>query len=126
MYETKGPSEESAAAAVQGLHHYTISVAGLDGALDWYKRVLGFKLVYQSTRHPWGQVAYMQAPGFLLEVFAVEKPNPLPSYAAGPEPDTDLSVCGHKHFALLHANVAVAERTRKPGGESTELQTRPV
>lgn len=97
-----------AAVEIEGLHHYTISVAGLEDAVGWYSRVLGFKLVYQNTRHPWGKVAYMQAPGFVLEMFEIQDPKPVPSYAAGPEPDVDLSVCGHKHFALLHENVIEA------------------
>jgi catechol 2,3-dioxygenase-like lactoylglutathione lyase family enzyme len=96
----------SAVVETEGLHHYTISVADLEEAIGWYGRVLGFKLVYQNERHQWGRVGYMQAPGFLLEILEVPEPKPLPSYAAGPEPDTDLTVCGHKHFALEHASVA--------------------
>jgi methylmalonyl-CoA/ethylmalonyl-CoA epimerase len=92
----------------EGLHHYTISVANLDESVEWYSRVLGFRLIYQNKRHPWGQVGYMEGPGFLLELFEAPNPRPLPSYSAGPEPDTDLLVCGHKHFALLCRNVAEA------------------
>lgn len=99
---------DPAVVEVEGLHHYTISVTSLDEAVHWYSRVLGFKLIYQNGQHRWGRVGYMQAPGFLLEIFEVPNPKPLPSYAAGPEPDTDLSVCGQKHFALLHGNVAEA------------------
>ncbi|HEY5530262.1 MAG TPA: VOC family protein [Thermoleophilia bacterium] len=95
-------------ALIEGLHHYTISVADIDESVRWYKDVLGFKLIYQNRRHDWGQVAYVQAPGFLLEMFEVPDPKPLPSYAAGPEPDTDLFVCGHKHFAILHPSVREA------------------
>jgi catechol 2,3-dioxygenase-like lactoylglutathione lyase family enzyme len=102
---------------VEGLHHYTISVASLDEAVRWYSRVLDFKLIYQSERHPWGRVGYLQAPGFLLEVFEVPGSNPVPAYAAGPEPDTDLMVCGHKHFALLHHNVDEAVRELQALGE---------
>ncbi len=98
---------------VEGFHHYTISVADLTEAAGWYQRVFGFKLVYGNERHPWGKVAYLQAPGFLLEMFQVPAPDPVPTYAAGPEPDTDLTVCGHKHLALLHSNVI--EAVGRPG-----------
>ncbi|MFH0916169.1 MAG: VOC family protein [bacterium] len=108
---------DRAVVEVEGLHHYTISVASLDEAVRWYGRVLGFKLIYQHGRHRWGRVGYMQAPGFLLEIFEVPSPKPLPSYAAGPEPDTDLSVCGHKHFALLHGNVDEAVEKLESLGE---------
>ncbi len=60
----------------------------------------------------------MQGPGLRLEILEVQDPKPLPSYAAGPEPDTDLTVCGHKHFALLHADVAAAVRELETLGES--------
>jgi methylmalonyl-CoA/ethylmalonyl-CoA epimerase len=93
---------------VEGLHHYTISVADIDESAAWYSKVLGFKSIYQNNGHQWGKVAYMQAPGFLLEMFEPPDPQPLPSYAAGPEPDTDLMVSGHKHFALLHRNLTDA------------------
>ena len=108
MDTKKNNPADQAVVEVEGLHHYTISVASLDEAVGWYGRVLGFKLIYQNGQHQWGRVGYMQAPGFILEIFEVRSPKPLPSYAAGPEPDTDLSVCGHKHFALLHGNVAAA------------------
>ena len=94
--------------AVEGLHHYTISVADIDESAAWYSKVLGFKSIYQNDGHAWGKVAYMQAPGFLLEMFETPDPRPLPSYAGGPEPDTDLKVSGHKHFALLHRNLTDA------------------
>ncbi len=95
---------------VEGFHHYTISVADIDEAAAWYRRTFGFKLIYGSERHPWGKVAYLQAPGFLLEMFEVSAPAPVPAYAAGPEPDADLAVCGHKHLALLHSSVTEAAR----------------
>jgi methylmalonyl-CoA/ethylmalonyl-CoA epimerase len=91
--------------SVEGFHHYTISVADLEESIAWYARVLGFKLIYANKSHKWGKVAYLQGPGFLLEMFQVPDPKPVPSYTAGPEPDTDLSVCGHKHMALLHDSV---------------------
>lgn len=103
---------------VEGLHHYTLSAASLDETVAWYTRVLGFKPTRQSSTHPWGRVAYLQGPGLLLEILEVKDPKPLPSYAAGPEPDTDLMVCGHKHFALLHSNVAAAVRELEALGES--------
>jgi catechol 2,3-dioxygenase-like lactoylglutathione lyase family enzyme len=90
---------------VEGFHHYTISAADLAESIAWYERVLGFKWIYANGSHKWGKVAYMQAPGFLLEMFQVPNPKPVPSYTSGPEPDTDLSVCGHKHMALLHDSV---------------------
>lgn len=118
MDTKKNSGPAPAIGEVEGLHHYTISVADLDEAVRWYGRVLGFKLVYQNGRHQWGRVGYMQAPGFLLEVFEVPHPRPLPSYAAGPEPDTDLSVCGHKHMALLHGNVDQAVDELQALGEN--------
>jgi catechol 2,3-dioxygenase-like lactoylglutathione lyase family enzyme len=41
-------------------------------------------------------------------MFQVPAPDSVPTYAAGPEPDTDLTVCGHKHLALLHSSVTEA------------------
>jgi methylmalonyl-CoA/ethylmalonyl-CoA epimerase len=114
--------EESAAhcrtlVEVEGLHQYTLSVASLDEAVAWYARVLGFKPTRQTSTHPWGRAAYMQGPGLMIEILEVPDPGPLPPYAAGPEPDTDLTVCGHKHFALLHPDVAAAVRELKALGE---------
>jgi methylmalonyl-CoA/ethylmalonyl-CoA epimerase len=109
---------------VEGFHHYTISVADLDEAAKWYRRVFGFKLVYGNEHHPWGKVAYLQAPGFLLEMFEVPAPVPVPVYAAGPEPDTDLTVCGHKHLALLHGSVTEAVRQLEGLGVAVVSQKR--
>jgi catechol 2,3-dioxygenase-like lactoylglutathione lyase family enzyme len=103
--ETAGASASAGVVTVEGFHHYTISVADLEESIAWYSRVVGFKLVYANKSHRWGKVAYMQGPGFLLEMFQVANPKPVPPYTAGPEPDTDLSVCGHKHMALLHDSV---------------------
>jgi catechol 2,3-dioxygenase-like lactoylglutathione lyase family enzyme len=86
---------------VDGLHHYTLSVRDLEESALFYAQTFGFGLSYQTHEHGWGRVAYMCAPGFLLEMFDVPDSGPVPSYATGPEPDADLSVCGHKHMALL-------------------------
>jgi methylmalonyl-CoA/ethylmalonyl-CoA epimerase len=102
---------------VEGLHHYTLSVASLDETVAWYARVLGFKPADRSAAHPWGRAAYMQGAGLLLEILEVQDPKPLPSYAGGPEPDTDLTVCGHKHFALLHRDVTAAVAELEALGE---------
>jgi catechol 2,3-dioxygenase-like lactoylglutathione lyase family enzyme len=102
---------------VQGLHHYTLSAADLDETVAWYARVLGFEPTWQNGAHPWGRVGYMQGPGLRLEILEVRDPKPLPSYAAGPEPDTDLTVCGHKHFALLHPDMGAAVEELQALGE---------
>ena len=114
----EGRGEGQALVEVEGLHHYTLSVASLDETVAWYARVLGFKPTCQNSTHPWGRVAYMQGPGLILEILEVKGSRPLPSYAAGPEPDTDLDVCGHKHFALLHPDVAAAVGELKALGEN--------
>jgi len=91
---------------IEGLHHYTVSVADLDESVRWFSDVFGFSPVGRPTRRQTGRVCNLQAPGFLLEMFEVPNAGPVPSYAAGPEPDTDLSVSGHKHFALLVDDIA--------------------
>ena len=116
--EKRSLSPGKALVDVEGLHHYTLSAASLDETVAWYTRVLGFEPTRQNSTHPWGRVAYMQGPGLRLEILEVQDPKPLPSYAAGPEPDADLTVCGHKHFALLHPDVARAVEELQALGES--------
>ncbi len=92
-------AKDSVPIRVEGIHHYTISVAHLDESIKWYTEKLGFKLIYQLKIRGVGKMCYMQAPGFLLEIFEVSNPRPLPAYRSNP--DTDLTVRGHKHFAIL-------------------------
>jgi len=87
--------------SIRGLHHYTISVADLDESVAWYAATLGFQAPASRHDHPWGPAGYLAGPGCLLEMLEVPDGRAVPPYARGPEPDTDLTVCGHKHMALL-------------------------
>jgi len=96
-----GTAPGPALVPVEGLHHYTICVADIDESVRWYGSAFGFTLVGRNGDHPLGTAAYMEGHDLRLEMFEVPDARPVPGYAAGPEPDTDLSVCGHKHMALL-------------------------
>ncbi len=94
---------------ILGIHHYTVSVSNIDASVKWHAEKQGYMLLPEkSRRRGLSRIAYMQAPGFLLEILEVPGAGPVPPYAISP--DTDLSVRGHKHYALLLDDAKQAAR----------------
>jgi methylmalonyl-CoA/ethylmalonyl-CoA epimerase len=93
---------------VEGIHRYTMSVADLDQSVKWYRDKLGLKLILLTEIRENQRAAYMQGPGFILEMYYDSKANPLPPYRS--HPATDNPVQGHKHFSVLVENGPQAEK----------------
>jgi len=95
--------------ATKGVNHFAISVPDLEATVEWYRRVLGFRLICrQAIPGVDVRVAHMEGPGFVLEVFEPIGGNPLPE--GRKLPNTDLMTHGNKHLSLT---VNDAEEARK-------------
>ena len=82
-----------------GVNHFAVSVRNLAESIEWYGRVLGFKLIgINEIPDIDVKVAHMGAPGFVLELFDARNAAPLPEERRFP--NTDLLTHGNKHFAL--------------------------
>lgn len=82
-----------------GVNHFAVSVRSLEESIEWYQRVLGFKLICINELDKINvKVAHMEGPGMVLELFEAQNASQIPEYRR--YPNTDLKVHGNKHFAL--------------------------
>lgn len=80
-------------------HHGGVSVPDLEGAIDWYGRVLGFDLEKRFFIEAAGAKAAMIRKGALrFELFEVAGAAPLPEERR--HPPSDLRTHGNKHLAF--------------------------
>jgi len=81
-------------------YHCGISVSDLDSAVEWFDRVLGFKLDRKEDLSALGfQIAFVRNGDFSVELFQHEHSQP-----ASPEraiPDEDVRTQGNKHICFL-------------------------
>lgn len=85
-------------------HHGGISVPNLDDAIDWYARVLGFKVEKRFVINAANAKAAMIRKGPLrIELFEVVGAAPLPPDRRNPS--SDLMTHGNKHIAFCIANL---------------------
>lgn len=95
-------------------HHGGVSIPDLEAALEWWDRVLGFKLLYRSPIPNVPCEMAMVANGALhMELFEV--PGAVPPPYDRRQPDADLKVHGNKHvsFAVRDVDVFAAELRRR-------------
>lgn len=104
--------------------HVGISVRAMEDSIQWYEKVLGFRLVKDDGYMPplEARVCFVERDGFQLELFEYKNPIPLPAERL--TPNTDLQTVGTKHVAfqvtdmegmkahLLAHNVDIAHEVR--------------
>ena len=85
-------------------HHGGVSVPDLDAAIEWYDRVLGFKVERRFRIDAAKADAAMIRRGPLrFELFEVTGASPLPEERR--HPPTDLQTHGNKHVAFRVADI---------------------
>lgn len=98
-------------------HHVGLSVTDLEGSIDWYARVLGFRCEgrFHNPAIP-AHMAMLRNGEMHVELLSVPGSSPVP-----PErsiPDEDLKTCGNKHISFACADVSAAiEDIRARGGD---------
>ena len=98
-------------------HHGAISVPSLNDAIDWYDRMLGFKVEkrFHIAKIP-ADVAILKRDNLRLELFEVPNGNPLPEERRFP--DTDNRTHGNKHVAFVVRDAkTVAALLKEQGGD---------
>ena len=84
-----------------GANHFAVSVSDVERSVEWYSRVLGFKLLCRNMiDHIDTPVAHLDAPGsdFVLELYSPPGSKPVPEERK--TPDEDMKTNGNKHFSL--------------------------
>lgn len=108
-----------------GFHHGGVSVPDLDAAVDWYGRVLGFRLErrFAIPTIP-AQVAMIANGDLRIELFEVPGAAPLPD--ARRIPDRDVHTHGFKHVAFVTQDVpALVEELKVRGADIVWLKVMP-
>jgi catechol 2,3-dioxygenase-like lactoylglutathione lyase family enzyme len=96
-------------------HHVGVSVADMDGSIDWWQRMLGFSLLrrYWLDSIP-AEIAMLANGAVHVELLC--SPDARPASPERRVPDDDLKTCGNKHVAFSVADVrGLAERLRARG-----------
>jgi methylmalonyl-CoA/ethylmalonyl-CoA epimerase len=85
-------------------HHCGISVPDLEASIAWYRDILGFSLKTRLTLEKAdAKIAFMRYGDFQIELFEVQKANPLPDDRR--YPNRDLLTHGTKHIAFKVENL---------------------
>ncbi len=85
--------------AINGVHHFAISVADMEESIAWYAKNFGFSLISRSEIPGTGVlVTHMQGPGFILEIFCAPDSHPLPEERR--VPNLDFLTQGNKHISF--------------------------
>lgn len=98
-------------------HHGGVSVPELGAAVEWYGRVLGFRVERQMEipTIP-AKVAILRNGDLRFELFELADAAPLPPERR--EPDSDLRTHGNKHVAFVVDDpIAVAEELGSRGAD---------
>jgi methylmalonyl-CoA/ethylmalonyl-CoA epimerase len=98
-------------------HHVGVSVPDLEASIDWYQRVLGFRLArrIRIDTIP-ADVAILKHGALHIELFQAQGARPLPPERR--EPDADVRTHGNKHVAFAVADVdAFAAELRRRGAD---------
>jgi methylmalonyl-CoA/ethylmalonyl-CoA epimerase len=98
-------------------HHAGVSVPDLATSIDWYQRVLGFRLVRRLRIETIpADVAILKHGAMHIELFQAQGANSLPPERR--EPDSDVRTHGNKHVAFGVADVdAFAAELRRRGAD---------
>ena len=78
--------------------HVGVSVPDIDASIEWYKTMLGFRLVSDQyiDRLP-ARIAFLEHGDFSIELFEIEGAAPLPDDRR--VPNLDIRTHGNKHVA---------------------------
>lgn len=98
-------------------HHGAMSVPNLEAAIEWYDRMLGFKVEkrFHIAQIP-ADVAMLKRDELRIELFEVPNATPLPEDRRFP--DRDNRTHGNKHVSFVVRDAqAVAELLRAQGGD---------
>ncbi|MBD2102825.1 VOC family protein [Leptolyngbya sp. FACHB-261] len=97
------------------LHHFAISVTGLEETMNWYAEKLGFTPGFRYEMPAMNaRVAFMTLNDFRIEVFELANSSVMPDYHS--ELATDLAVRGLKHIAFAVDDVEQAVAALKDRG----------
>jgi methylmalonyl-CoA/ethylmalonyl-CoA epimerase len=104
-------------------HHFGISVPDLDATVEWYDRMLGFRLESKMTlAHIPARIAFICRDGYRIEIFEV------PGAAQLPEerriPDLDLRTHGNKHMCFEVPDVGAAVAALRAQGADIAYEVR--
>ncbi|MGW0036616.1 VOC family protein [Gordonia sp. NPDC003376] len=99
-----------------GLHHLTLSVSDLDASLDWYARVLGFRVVGRAEVDGMRKALMRRPDAFSLSFVEHDRD---PGDSAGDRFDERRIGLDHVSFAVpgpdaLHGWIAVLDRHDVP------------
>lgn len=84
--------------------HCGISVPDLDSSINWYEEMLNFTLESKKFMPILnGKVAFLSHGSFSIELFEIEKANPLPEERR--VPNLDIKTHGTKHVAFAVENI---------------------
>lgn len=91
--------------------HQGISVPDADASIEWYRSVLGFRLVSDSVAAPLNsRIVFMELGGFQLELFEYLGADGKPLPPERREPNEDIKTCGTKHVAYRTDDMAALVR----------------
>ena len=97
-------------------HHFGLSVSGLDEAIDWFDKILGFKLDRKEdflAAHG-VHIAFVKNGDFSIELFQHDR-----AQAASPErsvPNEDIQTLGNKHMCFQISDMdAMVDRLKANG-----------
>jgi catechol 2,3-dioxygenase-like lactoylglutathione lyase family enzyme len=94
------------------LNNVAVSVSDIDRSVEWYKRVLGFKLASRTTFPPVSaEVAFLSRPGFSLELLQV--PNNIKISEVYASPPAHLRPLGYKAIVFDVDNLKAASEELK-------------
>lgn len=88
-------------------HHFCISVADRDAAIEWWERIFGFEPDFSfEIPHIHARGAFIRKGDMRIEIFEIEGSSPTPEERL--RPNTDLKIQGVKHFCFAVDDVQAA------------------
>ncbi|MET8102322.1 VOC family protein [Streptomyces sp. NPDC005236] len=92
------------------LHNITTSVNDIDASVDWWNRVFGLKLVAKSRFEAIGaEVAFLEGPGFQLELLQPSGGFQLPELTA--DPPAHVQLIGNKALVFKVSDLGAVTQT---------------
>ena len=94
-------------------HHFGMSVSDLDGAIDWFNKVLGFELDRKEDflAAQGVHIAFIKNGGFSIELFQHDHAEP--ASPGRSVPNQDIRTLGNKHMCFQISDMdAMLERIK--------------
>lgn len=99
-------------------HHVAISIQNSPETIRWYEDVFEMTIVRSIEREDLGvTVHFMKGNDLQLEIFCFDKVSPIPEYRK--TIDSDIRVCGTKHFAFEVTDIKKAINRAISAGSTT-------